>query len=74
MSIMKRIAEYDREQEAYITLLEDKVERLENQVNELTTSMMRGIQVRERQTLDLIMAGCLTAPKRTEETKEEQGQ
>jgi len=63
MSLMKLIAEYDREQEAYISRLEQENTSLRCQLNEQITLTMSGIAARERQTLDLIMCGALTKPK-----------
>ena len=65
MSLLKMIAAYDEEREAYIADLQAENERLKEQLHEASALMMRGERLRERTMLDAILAGAYTKPEVT---------
>jgi len=60
------IDDYDREQRAYIAKLEAENERLTEKNAGLVSQLVSYTQTVDRMKFDLIMAGALIVPKKTE--------
>lgn len=71
MSLMKVIAMYDRDREAYIVELEAEVANLRLQLVESQKMMMRDVLLREKIMLDAIMAGAYDKKSEQAEQSEE---
>ncbi len=63
MSLLKMIAQYERETENYIRELEEKVKRLEQEAFNNTTLLMAGERAREQLLLHSIMNGAFDKDK-----------
>jgi hypothetical protein len=60
------IGDYDREQRAYIAELKAENDRLREEKTELVNQLDSYTQTVDRMKYDLIMAGALIVPKKTE--------
>jgi len=65
MSLLKLIASYDAEREAYITDLENEILDLKKKYNEALRLAVSGTQALERERLRAIMAGAYDKPLAT---------
>lgn len=61
--ILAMIAEYDLERESYIKDLEEEVTRLQKEKSDLINEIGKGVQIRERSMLQLILSGALKKPE-----------
>jgi hypothetical protein len=64
--LLDTIDDYDHKQRAYITELEAENDRLREEKTELVSQLVSYTQTVERMKYDLIMAGALIVPKKTE--------
>ncbi len=60
--LMALIQEYDQQQQMEIARLKQQIMELNDRINKLTDLAVKSAQVREKATLELIMAGALRKP------------